>query len=155
MTILEDIRATVALGAAFVSGSAALYARWQANAAKRANEIALHDRRLIVYNGLGRFRVQVTWHGPRLKDEEVWKFYEAVESSEFYFPPQVQPRLNLLFEQAMKLLTLNDDWRNARENDPANAPSLVKPKYDLIRELRDECQRVTDELKPYLRVGEA
>jgi hypothetical protein len=155
VNILEDLSATVALGAAFVAALSAVYARWQANAAKRANEIALHDRRLSVYNGLGRFRVQVTGHGPSLKEDEVWKFYEAVESSEFYFPSQVQPRLNHLFEEALKLLTLNDEWRHARDTEPARAPSLVKSRYDLVRELREECQRVTNELKPYLRVGDA
>lgn len=64
MSVLEDLSALVALGAALVSALAALYARWQAKAAKRANEIALHESRLSVYNGLSRFRVHLTGNGP-------------------------------------------------------------------------------------------
>jgi hypothetical protein len=155
MNVLEDLSALVALCAALVSALAAIYARWQANAAKRANEISLHESRLKVYNRLSRFRVHLTGSGPSLKEEEVWTFFEAVEASEFYYPAYIQPRLQYVFDEAMKLLTLNDEWRHACQIEPTQAPSLVKPRYDLSLELRDECQRITDEIKPYLRIGEA
>lgn len=53
--MLEDTATVVAVGAAFVAALAALYARWQAVAAQRANEISLHESRLAVHKGPGQF----------------------------------------------------------------------------------------------------
>ncbi len=155
MTILDDISALVAVGAAFVASLSALYSRWQAKAVKRANEIAIHSNRMSVYLALVRFRVHLTGQGSNIKQEEVWRFAEAMEASEFYFPASIHPRMQQLLIDAFRLMSLHEDWRTARETEPERAPSLVKPKLDLSRDLRDECERVANELKSYLRVGEA
>jgi hypothetical protein len=155
LTILEDLGALVAVGAAFVATLSALYARWQARAAKRANEIALHDHRMDVYSALVRFRVHLTGNGANIKEEEVWRFGGAMDASEFYFPLHIHPRMLYVFNESFRLMSLNEEWRTARETEPERAPGLVKPKFDLSRELRDECERIANELKPYLRVGEA
>ena len=155
LTFLDDLGALVAVGAAFVAALSALYARWQAKAARRANEISIHDKRLNVYSALVRFRVHLTGHGANIKDEEVWRFAEAIEASEFYFPPRVHPRMEYALNESFRLMSLQEEWRAARETEPERAPSLVKPKLDLSRDLRDECERIANELKPYLRVGEA
>ncbi|MBN8509898.1 MAG: hypothetical protein J0L57_14970 [Burkholderiales bacterium] len=155
MNVFEDIAALVALGGALVASLAALYARRQAKAAKRANEIALHDSRLRVYNVLSRYRVHVTGSGPSLKEEEVWKFLEAAELSEFYYPAHIPPRLKSVFDRSLRLLSMNEEWRSSRETEPNRAPDLVKSRYQLVGELRYECERITNDLKPYLRVGDA
>jgi hypothetical protein len=153
--MIEDTSTLVAVGAAFVAALSALYARWQARAAGRANEIALHENRLNVYKGLVRFRAHISAHGTSIKAEEVWRFAEAAELSEFYFPPNVHLRLNAIFEQAMTLLSLNDDWEQAKQYDQDKAKSLVKERHALMRGTRDECYQIANELKPHLRVGGA
>lgn len=66
--MLEDTAIVVAVGAAFVAALAALYARWQAVAAQRANEISLHESRLAVHKGLGRFRTHISARGTSIKE---------------------------------------------------------------------------------------
>lgn len=153
MNLFDDLSALVALGSAFVSGLSALYARWQAGAAKRANDIALHESRLSIYKGLARFRVHLTGNGPNLKEEEVWRFLEAAEMSDFYFPAGTFKKLMSIFEGAQALLILNEEWRDARGVKLGRAQDLVKLRYDRIKEMRDECVLITNELKPFLRVG--
>ena len=153
--VFEDLGALVALGAAFVSGLSALYARWQAKAAKRANEIALHENRLRVFKGLSRYRVHLTSRGASIAEEEVWKFSEEVELSEFYFPKHIHPLLQHIFDGSLKLLTLNDEWRGAKEEGSSTAKEFVKQRHELARSLRDECQNATIELKRNLRIGAA
>jgi len=145
----------VAIGAAFVAALSALYARWQAVAAGRANEIALHENRLAVYKGLARFRAHISARGVTIKEEEVWRFSEVVELSEFYFPSTIYPRLNKIFEDALKLLSMNDEWEEARRSNAGQANSIVKMRHELMRAIRDECYKITDEIKRHLRVGAA
>lgn len=153
--MIEDTATLIAVGAAFVAALSALYARWQALAAGHANEIALHENRLTVYKGLVRFRAHISAHGTSIKEEEVCRFAEAAELSEFYFPPHIHPRLDAIFEQAMKLLSLNDEWEQAKQYDQDKANGLVKQRHELMRGTRDECYQITNELKPHLRVGGA
>lgn len=155
MTILDDLSAFIAFGAALIALLSAIYARRQADAAKRANRIAIHGHRLDVYSALVRYRAHLASHGANVSADEVWKFAEAVDASEFYFPGHVHPRMKYVFDESFRLMSLHEDWKTAREVEPDRAPSLVKPKLDLSRGLRDECERIAEELKPHLRIGEA
>lgn len=152
--MFEDVSTLVAVGAALVAALSALYARRQAVAAGRANVIALHESRLNVYRGLVRFRAHISARGTNITQEEVWRFAEIAELSEFYFPPQVHRGLDAVFEQSLKLLSLNADWEDARQCNSERAKSLVTERHELMRATRDECYRITGELKTYLRVGE-
>lgn len=153
--MIESMATVLAIGSAFIAALAAFYARWQAMAAARANEIAIHESRLNVYRGLARFRVHITAHGTNIKEEEVWRFAEIAELSEFYFPPGIHPRLNKIFQDALKLLSLNDQWEDARRRNDEQAKVLVKERHELMKAMRDECYDITGELKPYLLVGAA
>jgi hypothetical protein len=153
--MIADASIIVAVVAALVAALSAVYARWQAVAAGRANEIALHESRLTVYKGLGRFRAHISARGVTIKEEEVWRFSEVVELSEFYFPSTIHPRVNKVFEDALKLLSLNDEWEDARRNNAEQANALLKQRHELMRATRDECYKVTDELKKHLRAGAA
>ena len=149
----EDISSVIAIVAALVAALSALYARWQAKAARRANEISLHANRLAVFTGLARFRVHVTARGTGISEEEVWRFAEIAELSEFYFPSAVHPKMSAVYEQSLKLLSLNDEWEHARQHEPEKAKALVGPRHELVRNTRDECYKITDELKKHLRIG--
>jgi hypothetical protein len=150
-----DLSTAIAVTAALVSSLAAVYARWQAKAAKRANEIALHENRMRVYKALNRLKAQLAAHGTNLTEDEVWNFFEAVEASEFYFPASVHPKLRSIWMSSVSVLAKNEEWREARETDPLNAPKLVQPRREFIKSVQAECEFVATELKPFLRVGEA
>ncbi|MBL8417383.1 MAG: hypothetical protein JNN31_04020 [Dechloromonas sp.] len=150
-----DPGSLISLCSAFAAILAAVYARWQATAAKKANEISLHENRLKVYSGLSRFRVHITGQGTNIKEEEVWRFAEIVELSEFYFSENISVRMNSVFDRSLKLLSLNDEWKTAKEFDHCTAKPLVQPRHDLMREIRDDCYKMTDDMKGVLRVGSA
>ena len=142
---MQDTATVIAVVAALVAMLSALYARSQAIAAGRANEIALHDSRLRVYNGLVRFRAHISARGTGITEAEVRNFAEVAELSEFYFPGGVSPRLNTVFENALKLLSLNEQWEEARQYDPAKAKTLVEERHTLMRGSRDECYKIGNE----------
>jgi hypothetical protein len=152
---MEDTATLISLASALIAILSAIYASRQAKAAALANRIALHADRLDVLNGLSRFRVHVVARGASITEDEVWKFAEVVERSELYFPESVYRGMNSLQEKALRLMSLNEQWHEAQAQEPERAPSLAKPKQEFMREVRDECQKLTDELKKHLRVGES
>jgi hypothetical protein len=152
---MQDFGVAVAVISALVAGLSALYARWQAQTAKRANEIALHENRLSIYKGLVRFRTHISALGTSIKEEEVWKFGEVAELGEFYFPSELGKRLEAIFEGALKLLSTHEQWQETQQFEGEKARAMVKPMHELMRSTRDECYKVSNELKAYLRVGAA
>lgn len=150
-----DTGSLISLCSAFAAILAALYARWQAMVAKKANEISLHENRLKVYSGLSRFRVHISGQGTNIRAEEVWRFAEIAELSEFYFSENITALMNSVFARSLKLLSLNDEWKEAKEIEPSAAKPLVQPRHDLMREIRDDCYKITGDMKGVLRVGNA
>ena len=151
--MFEDASAVTAVLAALVSALSALYARWQVGSAKKANEIALHEDRLSTYKGLVRYRAYITARGVGIK-EEVWKFAEVSELSEFYFSAYVHGRLESVFKRSLELLSLNDQWETDKPTDRDEMLKLNRKRHDLMKGMQDDCYVISDELKPYLRVGE-
>lgn len=150
-----DDSSIIAIIAALVAMLSALYARWQAAAAGRANEIALHENRLKIYKGLSRFRAHIITRGSKLNEEEIWQFSEIVELSEFYFSADIHTHLNTVLEQAMELLWLNDEWEDAKQNSPEHAKNLVSKRHELMKTTRNECCKIREVIKQHLRVGRA
>lgn len=60
-----------------------------------------------------------------------------------------------IFDRSLKLLSLNDEWKQAKEEQSSDAKSLVPPRHDLMRSIRDDCYKITDDMKGFLRVGDA
>jgi hypothetical protein len=152
--MFDDTAAVIAFLSALVAMLSALYARWQARAADKSNQIALHADRLDVYKGLVRFRAYITARGVSIKDDEVWKFAEAAELSEFYFPAAVHKRMDSVFQRAIELLSLNDQWETNKPLDRDEMIKLNRKRQDLMKEIREDCYAISDEFKPHLRVGE-
>lgn len=150
----QDVATLVALLSAFGALLAALYARWQALSAKRSIQIALHGDRLAVYKSLIRFRAQISARGCGIKAEDAWGFGEMAELSEFYYPPAIHLRLDSVFERALKLLALNDDWEMEKGRNPDTANELNQQRHKLMQETRDDCFAISKDIKSYLRVGE-
>lgn len=77
------------------------------------------------------------------------------ELSEFYFSEKIAVRMNSVIDRSLKLLALNDEWKEAKDIELSTAKPLVQPRHDLMREIRDDCFKITDDMKGVLRVGNA
>ena len=152
---MDDLSSTaISVLAAFVAILSALYARWQARAANRANEIALHESRLRVYCGLVRFSAHMSARSPAsIKEDEVWKFAEVAELSEFYFAKAITLRLGTVLNNAITLLNMNQEWEETKASDEDRARTMVAPRYSLMKETRDECYAIGKDMKSHLRIG--
>jgi hypothetical protein len=110
---------------------------------------------LKVYSGLSRFSVYITGQGTNIKEEEVWRFTEIVELSEFYFSESISDRMNSISKRSFELLSLNNDWNTARSISHPTAIPLVQPRHKLMQEIRDDCYKIAEDMKGVLRVGNA
>jgi hypothetical protein len=155
MDMIENTAVAVAIVAALVSMLSALYARWQVDAARVAIDISRHDYRLATYKGLGRFRSNIISHGASFSEEELWRFGDVVQLSEFYFPLEIYKDMDALFNDAMLLKSKHDDWSRLRDAGSEEARVLAKPKQELMRTLRDKCFKVAEDMKVHLKVGNA
>ncbi len=149
----EDIATVIAVLAALVATLSAIYARRQAQAAIRANEIALHQDRLSIYEGIGRFSVHIATHGTEIIEEEVWRFGNVASLAEFYFPMEIHKRLEEVFKNALSVLSLSEERKMRLREDPKHAGALAEPCNALMKATREECEEIVNAVKPHLRVG--
>lgn len=85
---------------------AALYARWSARAAQRANQIALHNPRVDIYLELRKFENCFKGFLAYPTEDDLQRFYEkAVVMSELYFPREISGAFNAFY---------NDCWNLSR-----------------------------------------
>lgn len=150
-----DLSDLIALGSVVVAILAALYARWSALAAQRTNEIAIHNERLKVYRSVLDFGATVAARGPSILEEHVWRFNEAVQLSEFYFDAKIHEALEGVFNDALDLLSKNDQWQMKDELLPSQVKDLNKERYGVARNIRDDSFAVADKMKAKLRIGKA
>ena len=144
----------VSIVAALLAVLAALYARWQAKASERQNEIALHNERLRLYHATLHFGATLAGKGPDIADGDAWKFKESAELTEFYFNDTIYQRLNTVFNDALKLLSKNAQWEEAKRAGDPEAKTLNGERYKLAQAIRDECFSAADAMKSKLRVGQ-
>lgn len=142
----------VALLAAFVAILSALYSRWSAKAAQRANEIAIHNEKLRIYRGLLDFRAALITRGPGFPDEVLWQFADVALLSEFYFSEGAHKEFAELVNDANKIKALHDVWRHNRESKQGDAQKTAKSMNELHRNTRDRCEALAKSLKPALRL---
>lgn len=138
-----DFFAALALCA---SAASAIYARWAGKAAERANEIAMHNERLKIYKGLLEFRAVLATRGPGFPDEELWKFWDFVLLSEFYFSKKAHIAMKKLADDGNQIKAQYDLWHGMRES--SGGLNLSRQTLDALhRSTRDECGAVADLLK--------
>lgn len=153
---IAGLAVVVSIVSALVAVLSALYARWQARAAERQNEIALHNERLRLYHATLHFGSTLAGKGPRIDDGDAWRFRESAELAEFYFSEAVHKKLSVIFDDALQLLSKNDQWAEAKSTgDAGAATALNNERYRLARAIRDECFSAAGSMKAKLRVGQS
>ncbi len=141
----------IAIGAMLLAGLSALYARQAVNAAKRTNEISIHNERLMIYKDLLNHRAILTQKGPRYPEEALWRFYDAVQLSEFYYGTNEYEKLKKIFDDSSEIKNLSDKWDLVAEKDKKQA--LIEETQKLHRATREHCTEIIEVLKPKLRIG--
>lgn len=144
--------AALALISALVAVGSALYARWAAQAAHRANEIALHDPRFKVYSGVQRFAATLTARGPDIPEAELWLYRDSVDLAEFYYDESIHAELEALFKLALGVMSANEEWQHAREEKLPKRNEFSAKRRDLHRELRDAVYGVLGRMKVPLKI---
>jgi hypothetical protein len=142
----------IALLALFVSGGAALYARWSAQATQRANEIAIHNERLSIYKGLQLFHMTLVTRGVGFPEEAIWHFSDHANLSEFYYSQSEYDQLKAIVDAAVALKGIHDEWTRQREEGDARASSTARAMNAGFRAVRDLCKAADEKLRARLRL---
>ena len=153
-----DLLATLAIGIATL---AALYARWSAKAAERANYLAVHAEMLRIFHEVVRFRAIVTSSGVSFPDAALFAFQDCVLLSEFYFSEREYLAIKRVSESAGKTKALYSYWQSQREDDPdlgrpvdlPSAASAATAMHTELDGLRRRCDEAVELLRPGLRLG--
>lgn len=143
----------ITIGSALVAGIAALYARWAAIAAQRANEIAIHNERLKIYKAIWNHHATLATRGPHYPEDALWVFHDAVQLSEFYFGTSEYEALKGILGDSFEILNLSGLWDITKSQGEEKYSSLVEKTNMLHRKTRDRCAEVAVLLKPKLRIG--
>jgi hypothetical protein len=96
-------------------------------------------KRLKVYRSVLDFGAHVSSRGPGIAEENVWRFHEAVQLSEFYFDGKIHDVLEFIFKDALSLLSKNDQWQMKADLPPEECKQLSKERHPIARKLRDDC----------------
>lgn len=107
----------IAILAALVAGLSALYARWAAKEAKRANELALLSHRKIIYDAFYELKMHMEQRGLRPEMEQVSRFYYPSRDAAFYVKESLSNEITNYYELCFKVAdlaktgnALEDQW---------------------------------------------
>lgn len=76
----------------------ALYARWAATEAKKANRISLHQYRKDIYDAFVHLRMHMTQYADQAAISEVNKFYHPSRNAQFYFDRELAREIEQYFD---------------------------------------------------------
>jgi hypothetical protein len=152
---VEDLPTAVSLIAALVAVAAAIYARLQADAARRANKIALLDQRFEVFRALVRFQIQLGLHRLKVPENEVIKFSEATQIAEFIFPESILKSLRAIRDNSMQVLYFQrgESYPNLGTGQEVLLEEATAMK--LVKEAIEEGFSLHSKMKNAIHVGEA
>lgn len=97
----------IAVLAALVAGLSALYARWAAEEAKRANELALLPPRKAIYDAFHELKTHMTQKGLHPDIEQVSKFYNPSRDATFYVKESLSDELANYYALCFKVADLS------------------------------------------------
>ncbi len=96
----------IALLAVLIAGLSALYARWAAMQAKRANELALLNHRKAIYDAFHELRMHMQQRGVRPDLEQVSKFYYPSRDAAFYVKETLSSEISKYYDLCFKVADL-------------------------------------------------
>jgi hypothetical protein len=143
----------ISIASIFVALLSALYARHAVGEARKANEIALHNEKLRIYKGVLEIHGLPRSRGVTIKERDLFRHYEYIPLSEFYFNPGIYEKLKQVFNGAWEIVKLHDLWEAAEDKE--SKASLVEKTHAQLHKTRNECTAIEEEMKNYLRLAKA
>ncbi len=140
----------IALGSFGGALLAALYARWSATAAQRANEIALHNERLKIFRGFLDCRAEITAHGDDFSKTMVHNLYSHVQLTEFYFDTTLYQEFRALFDIVFEIDGLRSQARHASVD---KADEIVQQILKLLSTWHEKADRLEESFRKRLRLA--
>lgn len=130
----------IAILAALVAGLSALYARWAAEEAKRANELALLSHRKAIYDAFYELKIHMRQRGLRPDMEQVSKFYYPSRDSAFYVKESLSSEIAKYYDLCFKVADL------ARLGD-----GLCPSERDEVKTAFDQARKISEEIDSGLK----
>ena len=97
---------------------AALYARWAATAARRQNEIAIHNEKLKIFKAVLDFRSKLTAYGTDVPERDLYlELFPHVQLAEFYYDDVTTATLNTFFECLREMIDLRELAASTKDSD--------------------------------------
>lgn len=124
----------IAVLAALVAGLSALYARWAAEEAKRANELALLAHRKAIYDAFFELKMHMEQRGFRPDMEQVSKFYYPSRDAAFYVKESLSSEIAKYYELCFKVADLARLGNGLYPNESEE----VKDAFKQAREISEE-----------------
>lgn len=139
--------------AVVIAIAAALYARWAAKAAQRANEIAIHLERLHVFKAARHFQYEIQAIGLEYSDTVQGALIRGTELAEFYFAHTVSEALSKLIEKSQKLINERSAaFVQDACGQPVLPPEARRRLSTLHHEVIVDVKNIVDDLKAHLRL---
>jgi hypothetical protein len=126
---------------------AALYARWAATAARRQNEIAIHNEKLKIFKAFLDFRSKLTAYGADVPERDLYlDLFPHVQLAEFYYSAAANLELNKFFTCLREMIDLRELAASTRDKD------TISKKHAQLDECRRAAKQVEGVMKTELRL---
>jgi len=126
---------------------AALYARWAATAARRQNEIAIHNEKLKIFKAFLDFRTKLTAHGTNVSERDLYlELYPQVQLSEFYYSHAVYDEFEKFFDCLRKMIELRELAALNKDKD------TISNKHAQLNACRKAANQIDEVMKNDLRL---
>jgi len=124
-----DAELLLSLAALAISLLAALYARWAAIEAKKANRLSQIEKRIEIYRAFDSLRFAMLRKACGITHEETSALYQAARESEFHFPHSISEKLKKYHHVCFEL---------AEVNRKINRSNLKEEEITAFRKQQDE-----------------
>ena len=145
-----DLSLALSLISLVLAAGAVAYAKASADAASRANEIAIHGERLKVFHGMLELRTRLTAHGTKLSDRRLFELHDHFVLCEFYFPERIHKLATKFFETAREM-NGHEMLIEATENHDQRSRK-VHQAHDALKQARGLADELEEAMKAYLRL---
>lgn len=145
---LVELSEIISILALVVASGSALYARWSWREAKRANDIATHEKQLSIYKAFESLKFAMVQKADSITHEDTGKFYTASRDSEFYFTPDIHNKIKEYFDVCFDLAVINRNKQTRNYEGEKldevhnNQDSLLEKEARLANEIDSELRKV-------------
>jgi len=137
----------IALGSFLAALLAALYARWAATAARRQNEIAIHNEKLKIYKAFLDFRSKLTARGDDVPERDLYlELFPHVQLAQFYYTDAASAELNTFFGCLREMIDLKQLAASTKDKE------TISKTQSQLQKCREAASRVDEVMKNELRL---